>query len=128
MNAIHTALLATIAISQVMLVIIFGTYYGYKYRYYHNQEKWRKKQEINDWRTGIPHSTNYPERTDLKPDKAEEEPFHDEEEEDDGEIGVGFYGPDLDEKIRRRMIKAGKQRMIDDNGEPLTPFEMCRMA
>ena len=39
MNAIHTALLATIAISQVMLVIIFGTYYGYKYRYYHNQEK-----------------------------------------------------------------------------------------
>ena len=38
-NAIHTALLATIAISQVMLVIIFGMYYGYKYRYYHNQEK-----------------------------------------------------------------------------------------
>ena len=129
MNAIHTALLATIAISQVMLVIIFGTYYGYKYRYYHNQEKWRKQQEINDWRAGIPHSTYYPERTDLEPDKAEEEPFHDEEEEEDnGEIGVGFYGPDFDEKIRRRMIKAGKQRMIDDNGEPLTPFEMCRMA
>ena len=61
MNAIHTALLATIAISQVMLVIIFGMYYGYKYRYYHNQEKWRKQQEIDNWRAGIPHTTTYPE-------------------------------------------------------------------
>ena len=76
-----------------------------------------------------PHSTNYPERTDLEPNKAKEEPFHDKEDkEDNNNIRVGFYRLDLDEKIRHCMIKAEKQWTIDNNRELLTPFEICKMA